>query len=70
MNQDIPKETYIGIVEFTIDAMTKLAKEEPAYDLALDLSYYYDRTIKKEGVLTKEEFLNICKKMGVTIKTN
>ena len=28
------------------------------------------RTIKKEGVLTKEEFLNICKKMGVTIKTN
>ena len=44
----IDKETYIGIVKFTLESMVDLAKSDKNYNLTADTIHYYKTTIKPE----------------------
>lgn len=65
MEERIDKNTYIGIVRFTLQSMIELSKEEKEYNLFTDIVYYYEHTIKTEKILTKEEFLKLCIEVGI-----
>lgn len=65
MNDKLDKKRYIGIVKFTLQSMLDLSKEDKLYNLTADVVHYYESTIATEGVLSKEEFLNLCKEAGI-----
>ena len=65
MSDEISKESYIGIVRFTLRSMVELAAENKEYNLLADLLHYYETTIKTEGILNQDEFLNLCKEAGI-----
>ena len=65
MSDQISKETYIGIVKFTLQSMVELAEEDKDYNLLADTLHYYETTIKTEGILNQDEFLNLCKEVGI-----
>lgn len=65
MEQQLDKKTYINIVKFTLQAMMDQAKENKEYNLTADTIYYYEKTIKPEGVLTTDEFLELCREVGI-----
>ena len=35
------------------------------YNLFADTLYYYEKTIKPENILNKDEFLVLCKEVGI-----
>lgn len=59
MPEPINKQTYLGIVKFTLESMLELSKEDSTYSLPLDLAQYYNSTIKPEMIITEEEFWNL-----------
>ena len=61
----LDKKTYIGIVRFTLQSMVELAAENKEYNLLADTLYYYEKTIKPENILNKDEFLELCKEAGI-----
>ena len=61
----INKETYIGIVKFTLESMVDLAKSDKNYNLAADTIHYYEITIKPEMQISQDEFLELCKEVGI-----
>lgn len=63
--EKIDKKTYIGIVKFTLESMLNLLKEDKSYNLQADTIHYYESTIKTEGILTMDEFLELCKEVGI-----
>lgn len=63
--QGIDRETYIGIVKFTLQSMVDLAKSDKSYDLTADTIHYYETTIKPEMQISQDEFLELCKKVGI-----
>ena len=65
MAEQIDKATYKGIVKFTLESMKELATTDKLYSLQMDLAHYYETAIKREAILTREEFLEICKEVGV-----
>lgn len=65
MTEQIDKQTYKGIVKFTLQSMLDLSKEDKSYNLQMDAIHYYESTIKKENIITMEEFLDLCKEIGI-----
>ena len=65
MMEELSKKQYIGIVKFTLNSMIELAREDKNYNLLADTLHYYETTIKTEGILTQEEFLDLCKEAGI-----
>ena len=65
MSGEISKKTYIGIVRFTLKSMVELAAEDKNYNLLADTLHYYETTIKTEGILNQDEFLDLCKEAGI-----
>lgn len=65
MMEELSKKQYIGIVKFTLNSMIELAKEDRNYNLLADTLHYYETTIKTEGIITQEEFLDLCKEAGI-----
>lgn len=63
--QGIDKETYIGIVKFTLQSMVDLAKSDKNYNLTADTIHYYETTIKPEMQISQDEFLELCKEIGI-----
>ena len=63
--EKLDKKTYIGIVRFTLQSMVELAAENKEYNLLADTLYYYEKTIKPENILNKDEFLGLCKEAGI-----
>ena len=63
--EKLDKKTYSGIVKFTLESMLDLSKTDKSYNLQADMIHYYESTIKKENVITMEEFLNLCKEVGI-----
>lgn len=61
----IDKETYIGIVKFTLESMVDLAKSDKNYNLTADIIHYYETTIKPEMQISQNEFLELCKEAGI-----
>lgn len=61
----IDRETYIGIVKFTLESMVDLAKSDRNYNLAADIIHYYETTIKPEMQISQDEFLELCKEAGI-----
>ena len=61
----LDKKTYIGIVRFTLQSMVELEAETKEYNLLEDTLYYYEKTIKPENILNKDEFLELCKEIGI-----
>lgn len=61
----LDKKTYIGIVKFTLQSMLELAKGDKNYNLPLDCIHYYEKKIKPDGQLTEDEFLELCKEVGI-----
>lgn len=61
----IDKKTYIGIVKFILESMLDLSKTDKNYNLTADTIYYYENTIVPEGQITQDEFLEICKEVGI-----
>ena len=59
------KETYIGIVKFTLESMVDLAKSDKNYNLTADTIHYYETTIKPEMQISQDEFLELCKEVGI-----
>lgn len=62
---NIGKETYIGIVKFTLESMVDLAKSDKNYNLTADTIHYYETTIKPEMQISEDEFLELCKEVGI-----
>ncbi len=52
----IDKETYIGIVKFTLESMVDLAKSDKNYNLVVDTIHYYETTIKPKCKLARMSF--------------
>ncbi|MBO5373699.1 MAG: hypothetical protein J6A75_13420 [Lachnospiraceae bacterium] len=67
-NKPIPKEQYINIVKFTLESMLDLAKTDKTYHFPSDLLYYYNNKIKKDNILSKNEFSDICNELGISTK--
>ena len=65
MAEQLDKKTYIGIVRFTLKSMVELAAENKGYNLLADTLHYYETTIKTEGILSQDEFLDLCKEVGI-----
>lgn len=65
MSDEINKESYIEIVRFTLKSMVELSAEDKGYNLLADLLHYYETTIKTEGILNQDEFLDLCKESGI-----
>ena len=63
--EKIDKKTYSGIVKFTLESMLDLSKTDKSYNLQVDIIHYYESTVKTEGILTMEEFLDLCKEVGI-----
>lgn len=64
MNKEpIDKKTYTNIVKFTLGSMMDLAKTDKTYNLLADTVDYYLRTIKPDGILTQEEFSQLCREV-------
>ena len=63
--QGLDKKTYIGIVKFTLQSMFDLAKSDKSYDLTADTIHYYETTIKPEMQISQDEFLELCKEVGI-----
>lgn len=61
----IDRETYIGIVKFTLESMVDLAKSDRNYNLAADTIHYYETTIKPEMQISQDEFLELCEEVGI-----
>ena len=59
----IDKETYIGIVKFTLESMVDLAKSDKNYNLTADTIHYYETTIKPESKLASMSFWNCVRKL-------
>ena len=65
MDYQLDKETYIGIVKYTLESMVKLSKEDPTYDIKTDANHYFEYTIKTEAIITMAEFIELCKEAGI-----
>ena len=63
--EQLNKDTYIGIVRFTLQSMVELAAEDKEYNLLSDTLYYYEKTIKPKNIINKDEFLELCKEDGI-----
>lgn len=63
--EKIDKETYIGIVKFTLQSMLDLSKTDESYNLQSDTIHYYESTIMTERILTMGEFIDLCKEVGI-----
>lgn len=61
----LSKEQYIGIVKFTLNSMIDLAKEDKNYNLMADILHYYETTVSVEGIITQNEFLELCRDAGI-----
>lgn len=59
------KEEYIKIVKYTLESMLDLSKTDPTYNLQSDVMHYYERKIAPDMALTLDEFLNLCKQVGI-----
>lgn len=62
---EIPKLTYIEIVDFTLKSMLELAKQDKSYILRMDLEYYYVNKIRTDNIITFEEFNELCENNGI-----
>ena len=65
MSGEISKKTYIGIVRFTLKSMVELAAENKEYNLLADTLHYYETEIKRERILTADEFSQLCAEAGI-----
>lgn len=63
--EKIDNKIYIGIVKFTLESMLNLSKTNKNYNLTADTIYYYENTIVPEGQITQNEFLELCKEVGI-----
>ena len=61
----LDKKTYIGIVRFTLQSMVELAAENKEYNIMADTIHYYETVIITEGIITTDEFLELCKEVGI-----
>lgn len=61
----IDRETYINIVKFTLESMVDLAKSDKNYNLTADVIHYYETTIEPEMQISQDEFLELCKEVGI-----
>ena len=61
----LDKKTYMGIVRFTLHSMVELAAENKRYNLMADTIHYYGTVIIPEGIITTDEFLELCKEAGI-----
>lgn len=59
------KKTYIGIVKFTLQSMVELARTDKCYNLAADTIHYFETVIRPEMQITQDEFLELCKEVGI-----
>ncbi len=59
------KKTYIGIVKFTLQSMVELARTDKSYNLTADTIHYYEITIRPEMQITQDEFLELCREVGI-----
>lgn len=59
------KPEYVKIVKFTLNSMLDLAKSDKCYNLMADTVYYYENKIKTDMVISLDEFLNLCKEVGI-----
>lgn len=65
MEEKIDKQTYLGIVRFTLQSMLDLSKEHKEYNLQQDTINYYESIIKSEMIITLKEFLDLCAEVGI-----
>ncbi|WP_347008079.1 hypothetical protein [Coprococcus eutactus] len=61
----VDKKTYIGIVKFTLQSMVELARTDKSYNLTADTIHYYEITIRPEMQITQDEFLELCREVGI-----
>ena len=54
-----------GIRKFFKIKPNDLSKKDKSYNLQADTIHYYEYTIKTEGILTMDEFLQLCKEVGI-----
>ena len=59
------KKTYIGNVKFTLQSMVELARTDKSYNLTADTIHYYETTIRPEMQITQDEFLELCREVGI-----
>ena len=45
--------------------MVDIAKSDTNYNLAADTIHYYETTIKPEMQISQDEFLELCKEVGI-----
>ena len=63
--EELNINVYRNIVKFTLESMKEISEKEPEYNLQYDIIRYYEDTIKREGKITQQEFLQICNDVGI-----
>lgn len=62
MKEKLDKNTYIGIVRFTLQSMLELSKNDENYNLTLDTMFYYDTAIKKRRCSNKRRIFQFSQR--------
>lgn len=70
MEARIDKKTYIKIVKHSLESMIELANEDKTYDLESDTYNYYITKVKKDDIITADEFIALCKEVGINMNKN
>ena len=59
------KIKYMKSVKFCLESMLYIAQGDTKYDLYKDLVYYYNTIVVPDNIISRNEFVQICKEVGL-----
>lgn len=59
------KIKYMNSVKFCLESMLYIAQGDSKYDLHKDLVYYYNTIVVPDNIISRNEFVQICKEVGM-----
>jgi len=68
LNEVVDHVTIKAVIQETkkdATVMVDLAKSDKNYNLKADIIHYYETTIKPEMQISQDEFLELCKEVGI-----
>ena len=59
------KQKYLNSVRFCLESMLYITQVDSKYDLYKDLVYYYNTIVVPDNIITKNEFIEVCREAGL-----
>lgn len=59
------KQKYLNSVRFCLESMLYITQGDSKYDLYKDLVHYYNAIVVPDNIITKNEFIKVCREAGL-----